>query len=455
MSSFNFDTKYGKQALDEVLSWISHTMEVSIFRDIERSESFTTELIYLIINDVHVRKWLTASIHEEELARMLEMKPVPFALLSKVWLYNVGIDVTGSDKIDVRRFLNRILGLEVEKQNLLFNVFLNRLDVITRSAKRDGTYDTGVKELIGGRVYEKTRPEVVYEANQMQTLLHTIEVDRGIAWPEILLIYDTTAQQQTENQKQPGQEQKLQDFQKKSRKISSVKLVKSGFYLSKRGFQGRHFIIYAKEKDDVFEFQTSNIICYRPQTGKHELLRSSFYDKYEKINFNKSEQMWTSEYDLNTKRVVTWHMLSGAVLPIWKAIASTLQVTKGPVRIMRALLDVHADDTSTTATTSTTTSTATSTSNNVEEDKDEMEMEDDEKGDDGGKKAAVIGIWLPNLIMEDVSILHFSYTHKIMTCQSVCQSVCLSVCLLVYLSASLSFCLSVYNLSFTLVYLYM
>jgi hypothetical protein len=355
MSTFNFDTKYGKQALDEIITWIANTLEVSVFRDIERTKDFSMELIQLIVDDVHLRTWLLKHIREDELARLLEMRPIPFALISRVWLYNIGIDVM--DKTDVRRFLNRILGLEVEKQNLLFNLFLSRLDVITRAAKREGTYDTGVKELIGGRVYEENPPEVVYSAEvasgigEMNTLLHTIDVDRGISWPEIELVYNTTEQQQQEKAKQAAGEgvkkPSKQGFQdRKAVKISKVKLAKAGFYLSKRGFQGMHFIIYAKEKDDVEEFQTSNIICYRPQTGKHELLRSSFHEKYSPLDFHKSGHVWTTEFELNTKRVVTWHMLSGAILPIWTAIAGSMRQTHGHVRIMRAVLEAsRCDDT--------------------------------------------------------------------------------------------------------------
>ena len=432
MSSFNFDTKYGKQALDEVVTWIANTVEVSVFRDLERSESFTKELIQLIIQDNHLRNWLLTSIRQEELAQMLEMKPVPVALLSKVWLYNVGINVM-SDKADVRRFLNRILGLEVEKQNLLFNVFLNRLDAITRVAKRDGTYDTGVKELIGGRVFENSVPQVVYEANQMQTLLHTIDVDRGVAWSDILVIRFTTEQLQQQQEAEaeaeklasamqnPEQLQKQNDKRRKSRKISTVKLVKPGFYLSRRGFRGKHFIIYAKEKDDVQEFQTSNIVCYRPQTGKHELLRSAFYDKYEKFSFEKAEEVWTSEFELNTKRVVTWHMLSGAVLPIWTAVAGAFRRTKGPVRIMRAVLEVPPDSSSSSGGSPSTVDKKGGESvvaeksegqgkdkgrdEREEEKKKEVKQEEEEEtaqNNSGGTSAAVIGIWLPNHIMEDV-----------------------------------------------------
>lgn len=42
---------------------------------------------------------------------------------------------------DMSKFLNRILGMKVEKQNLLFKYFTDTLNAIINSAKRAGKYD--------------------------------------------------------------------------------------------------------------------------------------------------------------------------------------------------------------------------------------------------------------------------------------------------------------------------
>lgn len=429
MSNFNFDTQYGKQALDEVMNWIKNTVEVSMFRKINRSKSFTKELVSLIVEDSNLRNWLLLSIRENDLAQMIEEEPIPFALLSKVWLYCVGIDVLEKG-VDVKRFLNRILGLEVEKQNLLFNAFLDRLDTITRKAKQDGTYDTGVKELAGGHVYERTQPEVLYRTETMQTLLHTIEVDRGIPWSDIEVVANTIKQEQKEvgDRKQEEKQEQAQHLgsRHKNVKISTVKFVTPGFYLSKRGFQGMHFIIYAQEKVDVREIQSSNILCFRPQTGKHELLRTSFYDKYDKVSDEKAKSMWISEFSLNTKRVVTWYMLSGAVLPIWTAIAEALRVANAPVRIMRAVLKMWNKDTPTPSTLATSSNVVDNFSTGGDSpEKGNGDCKQQASGD-CGDTAAVIGIWLPTSMVEDVSLVFttvcvilFIFKYRFMSCPCV------------------------------------
>ena len=42
---------------------------------------------------------------------------------------------------DMSKFLNRILGMKVERQNLLFRYFADTLNAIINQAKRSGKYD--------------------------------------------------------------------------------------------------------------------------------------------------------------------------------------------------------------------------------------------------------------------------------------------------------------------------
>lgn len=42
------------------------------------------------------------------------------------------------------KFLNRLLGLEVDVQNALFKYFSDTMEAIIRQAKRAGRYDAGI-----------------------------------------------------------------------------------------------------------------------------------------------------------------------------------------------------------------------------------------------------------------------------------------------------------------------
>lgn len=56
-----------------------------------------------------------------------------------------GVDIEEPvSKIDMSRFLNRILGTPVDLQNYIFNYFAETLDEVIAQAKRDGKYDLGI-----------------------------------------------------------------------------------------------------------------------------------------------------------------------------------------------------------------------------------------------------------------------------------------------------------------------
>lgn len=52
--------------------------------------------------------------------------------------------VSLSDYTNISRFLNRILGIEVELQNRLFAYFVETLSVVVQQAKRSGRWDEGI-----------------------------------------------------------------------------------------------------------------------------------------------------------------------------------------------------------------------------------------------------------------------------------------------------------------------
>jgi hypothetical protein len=62
-----------------------------------------------------------------------------FAQCAKHWLKEVGLSSDGNWKVS--SFLNRLLGLESEKQNLMFTAFSELLTTVIREAKRQNVYD--------------------------------------------------------------------------------------------------------------------------------------------------------------------------------------------------------------------------------------------------------------------------------------------------------------------------
>jgi hypothetical protein len=84
------------------------------------------------------------------------------------------------DERNVPRFLNRILALEVEPQNALFNYFADLFDQTVRYAKATGTFDEGVTDIKALAIRVAKPPSVVHRdrVTGAETVLYTLEVDR-------------------------------------------------------------------------------------------------------------------------------------------------------------------------------------------------------------------------------------------------------------------------------------
>ena len=90
---------------------------------------------------------------------------------------------------EMSKFLNRILGMHVEKQNLLFKYFSDTLSAIIQGAKRSGRYDQGILDVgttLEDRV-ELARTHTFlrkHATGKAKIELHVLQVERG---KEILL----------------------------------------------------------------------------------------------------------------------------------------------------------------------------------------------------------------------------------------------------------------------------
>lgn len=85
---------------------------------------------------------------------------------------------------DVRRFLNRMLGLPVARQNLLFNYFASTLAAEIRAARLEGRYSEGVSDLGGARISQACTPSTLWvdPKSRLRTMQNTLLVDRGVGF---------------------------------------------------------------------------------------------------------------------------------------------------------------------------------------------------------------------------------------------------------------------------------
>jgi len=218
--------------------------------------------------------------------------------------------VKDKEASDVGRFLNRILGLSVEKQNLLFSYFCECLNAAVETAKREGRYNEGVTDVSGSSITLVGDPRPVFADFQkglMETKHVTVNVDRGIDWDSAVKLF---------------QENGSNKF--------------DGFYCSKREQKGRRLYLLAIRK----ETSTHLFNITRPNTGRspYEEEKADLLNKYNKISLEDAEAGWKVQYDRTRDqcihgvgcksgpscktgcRITQIHLLCGGIIPLLSAL---------------------------------------------------------------------------------------------------------------------------------------
>lgn len=102
-------------------------------------------------------------------------------VLCCVWLFDVGLRLKPGESIGgVSKFLNRLLGMNMNRQKFMTQYFLSSLENEVNNAKRAGKYDVGITTLKGNSIEFSSKPRsfsfrgatakddrvLVYEVNQ-------------------------------------------------------------------------------------------------------------------------------------------------------------------------------------------------------------------------------------------------------------------------------------------------
>ncbi|XP_010076076.1 PREDICTED: protein strawberry notch homolog 2, partial [Pterocles gutturalis] len=291
LSKYNFENKYGAKALDRVLSTIlNHTENrVPVPKGYDRGEA--------------------AFFHE------MKQGLISVGICCNQMKYGT---VAVEKDCSITKFLNRILGLEVDKQNMLFQYFSDTFDYLIEKDKKEGKYDMGILDLAPGvdEIYEESKEVFLTPGHPQdgQVVFYKISVDRGLKWEEA--------------------------YEK------SLKLTGSfdGFYLSYKTRGCKHTCLLAEQS------RGKNFILYKPNIGKQSQPESldSLQKKYRRVLPEEAKEHWESSYHFSLKkcnhavwnrsckliqegkecfqgmRLRHYYMLCGALLRVWSKIASIM-----------------------------------------------------------------------------------------------------------------------------------
>uniref|UniRef100_A0A4W6D8Z3 Strawberry notch homolog 1 (Drosophila) n=1 Tax=Lates calcarifer TaxID=8187 RepID=A0A4W6D8Z3_LATCA len=300
LSRFNFDNKYGRNALEIVMKSIVKLDSPLVSPPSDFKGDFFKEIQSGLIG--------VGLINVEDRSGALSLD---------------------KDYNNIGKFLNRILGMEVQQQNALFQYFSDTLGAVIQEAKKNGRYDMGILDLGSGD--EKVKKVDCrkfltpgYTTSGHCGTLHS-DVERGMSWEE--------ATHAWADQNGPDDGFLLRPafpFQMRNNKKTAI-LVKE-----------------VNTKKRLF-------LVYRPNTGR-QLKLETYTDikkKFKKVLSEDAKQHWTDQYKSSAKicshaywrgnckkasvglqcevglRCRTYYVLCGSVLSVWNELEEVLTPVSG------------------------------------------------------------------------------------------------------------------------------
>lgn len=265
LSDFNIDSVFGKRALKRVYTSLRGIPPSAPSRN---SNTILDEFVCQIGDE-------SAAVREQG-----EDAQRAFALVAAAEaLERVGL--TG--EADVKVFLNRIMGLAVLRQNLIFSLFIATLDDVVTDAKATGEFEGSVEDVKATTISMEEAPQQIAsdKSSGASTMLTKITLDRGISFEQVIGSILEEEKESGATDTNDGDD-------------SNQFVAETGFFLSKRKIAGRKLVMFAKRKidqDDISEEFASVVdplglmIISRPNSGKNpsEMPSRELRTKYDKI----------------------------------------------------------------------------------------------------------------------------------------------------------------------------
>ncbi|KAL0965763.1 hypothetical protein UPYG_G00285410 [Umbra pygmaea] len=294
LSRFNFDNKYGRNALEIVMKSIVNLDTPLVNPPVDFEGDFYKEIRHGLIG--------VGLINVEDRSGVLSLD---------------------KDYNNMGKFLNRILGMAVQEQNALFQYFSDTLAAVIQNAKKNGRYDMGILDLGSGDEKVKKIDAKKFLTPGYSTSghveLYTVSVERGMSWEEATHAWA----------EQSGPD--------------------DGFYVQMRNNKKTAILVQeVNSKKRLF-------LVYRPNTGK-QLKLEAYADikkKCKKVLSDDAKQHWIDQYKASAEicahaywrgnckkasvglqcevglRCRTYYVLCGSVLSVWTKVEGVLASVSG------------------------------------------------------------------------------------------------------------------------------
>jgi hypothetical protein len=286
MGEFDLDSKFGKRSLKRFYDAMSAEPPNLPSRGANTCLDKYLETVEASKHDGGTAAAAAAEHKDPKQTRQAALR------VSKDALAEIGIlDGTSESKAEkgeVKVFLNRISGLAVAKQNLVFSLFMSTMDDVVAEAKATGEFQGSVEDIKATTIEVTGEPEVIAvdKASAATTKLMKFELDRGISFTQATAMCEECA----------------------SEVDSESEAALSGFYISKRKIMGRKLVLFAKRKyngmhaSDASYFDPyGTMILTRPNTGANPCGRDTaeLQDNYKLVATVEEVQQLLISSDVN------------------------------------------------------------------------------------------------------------------------------------------------------------
>ncbi|XP_031629195.1 protein strawberry notch-like [Contarinia nasturtii] len=239
-------------------------------------------------------------------------------------------------RLDIARFLNRILGLPVKLQNHLFKYFTDTMDKLIDDAKKAGKYDMGIMDM-GNTNNVKVLSTRTFNRKHATGIapieLHTIEIDRGIT------------------------------FEEAEEKYAKSNDQNEGFYISKSGSRKTATLaMFANSSQHSTLMQ-----IYRPNVGiltRQEYLADILSKNY-KVAPKDAKKSWNDQYEASQKmcahkywrgncknsaaglfcdfglRKRKYYVVAGSIFAVWQRIEHQINQREGGMVSKLQVIRMH------------------------------------------------------------------------------------------------------------------
>lgn len=207
--------------------------------------------------------------------------------------------VRKEDERNVPRFLNRVLALDVERQNAIFEYFSGIFDLTVLSAKENGTFDEGVTDIRALAIRFAQAPRVIAtdETTGAKTTHYLLEIDREVKTCT------------------------LESVEIERHRATTIGL-KTGYYFHNKDNYVA-LAVASRQHTDIDTGRTYQTFAIWKPTGARVQYRDEYdlASKFRPVPVEQASLRWQFELAaLPPVETTKMHVIGGAILPLWRRL---------------------------------------------------------------------------------------------------------------------------------------